>query len=91
MSKRTHDKIETDDKETIILLVNQVSYLERNISKLLLEVKNNQAQIIKIKDHLLDICDHDWKIDHTTISEHTPLYCNKCKCGKLCMDIRSFL
>jgi len=82
MSKRKSDEIESYDNVTIALFVNQVLYLERNISKLLLEVQNNQAQIIKIKDHLLDICDHDWKIDHTTISEHTPLYCNKCNCGK---------
>ena len=50
----------------------QIEYLESQINKIKLNIEYKKKYLIKY-------CNHNKKINHSIISEHTEYYCDKCK------------
>lgn len=65
-----HDLITINDH------LRRINYeLQMKIESNILIIQQNEQQIYKL-------CQHDWYIDHTMISEHTEVRCRICKLYK---------
>ena len=62
--------------------INQLEYLRAELSSSKKKILRLQDEMKQLEETIYSKCEHNWKIDHTNVGEHTEYKCLNCQLSK---------
>ena len=62
--------------------INQLEHLRAELSSSKKKILRLQEEMKKLEETIYSKCEHNWKIDHTNVGEHTEYKCANCQLSK---------
>jgi hypothetical protein len=62
--------------------INQLEHLRAELSSTKKKILILQEEMKQLEETIYSKCEHNWKIDHTNVGEHTEYKCMNCQLSK---------